>query len=87
MLSTEDLIRAAVHKFGARRGEATVFVGGRRVTVHKPGEKVLHLPNGQVVKVTTDDSGCATQVEEDESLHAIARPRPIRLYTPGGTRP
>ena len=45
---------------------------------HGPGEKVLLLPNGQTVKVSVDDSGVATQIEEDEHLHAIVRPRPIK---------
>lgn len=72
--ATEALIAAAVHKFTAPRGERTVFAGGRRVVVHTPGERVLHLPNGQTVKVTVDDSGHATQIEEDDALHAIARP-------------
>ncbi len=79
MLTTEDIIRAAVHKFAAPRGERTVFVAGRRVTVHTAGERVLHLPNGATVKVTTDDSGRATHVEENDALHAIARPRSIRI--------
>lgn len=82
MLTTEDIIRAAVHKFAAPRGERTVFAAGRRVTVHTAGERVLHLPNGQVVKVTTDDSGCATQIEENDHLHAIARPNSIRIPFP-----
>jgi hypothetical protein len=47
--------------------------------VHTPGERVLYLPNGVCVKVTTDDSGVATQVEEDEALHAVVRPHSINL--------
>lgn len=82
MLTTEQIIAAAVHKFAAPRGERVVFAGGRRVTVHTAGERVLHLPNGAVVKVSTDDSGCATQIEENDHLHAIARPRSIRLRFP-----
>jgi gamma-glutamyl:cysteine ligase YbdK (ATP-grasp superfamily) len=78
---TEALIAAAVHKFTARRGEKTIHAGGRAVTVHTPGERVLHLPNGTVVRVSVDDSGTATQIEEDDALHAVVRPRPhlIRL--------
>jgi len=80
MLTTEAIIRAAVHKFAAPRGQKTVYVGASRpVRVHTPGERVLHLPNGVTVKVTTDDSGHATQIEEDESLHAIARPATVRI--------
>lgn len=71
---TEMLIQRAIDKFAAPRRETKVFAGGRGMTVHRPGERVLHLPNGATVKVTVDDSGVATQVEEDEHLHAIVRP-------------
>lgn len=78
--TTEDLIRAAVHKFTAPRGERFISVGGGRVVrVHTAGERILHLPNGEVVRVAVDDSGVATHVETGEALHAIARPHPIRM--------
>ncbi len=79
MNTTEQLIAAAVHKFTAPRGERTVFAGGKRVVVHIPGERILHLPNGAVVKVTVDDSGHATQIEEDDALHAVARPASVKV--------
>lgn len=79
MITTEDIIRHAVHRFVAQRGTKTIFAGDRKVEVHTAGERILHLPNGAVVKVTTDDSGRATQIEENDALHAIARPRSIRI--------
>lgn len=85
---TEELIKRAVHKFAAPRGEKLISAGGRTMRVHAPGERVLHLPNGNVVKVTVDDSGVATQIEEDGALHAVVRPKPF--YNPmmnmGGRR-
>jgi hypothetical protein len=86
MISTEDIIRAAV-KAGDRsvlrapRGEKTIWAGLRRMRVRTAGEKMLYLPNGSVVKITTDASGVATQIEETEHLHAIARPHGINLNT------
>lgn len=74
MQSTEEIIKACVEHFGAPRGETTIFVGGRRIVVHTPGEQAFRLSNGVTVKCTTDDSGHATQIEEDDALHAIARP-------------
>lgn len=47
--------------------------------VRTAGEKILHLPNGSVVKVVTDDSGRVTHVVEDDHQHAIVRPPTIRL--------
>lgn len=79
MLTTEKLIAAAVEQFTAPRRQRFVHAAGRGVTVHAPGERILHLPNGAVVKVSVDDSGCATQIEEADALHAVARPRPVRL--------
>lgn len=44
-------------------------------------EKTLVLPNGHVVHVMTDASGIATQIEDDEHLHAIVRPKVMLLGT------
>lgn len=79
MNTTEQIIAAAAHKFRAPRGHKMIHAGGRAMQVRTPGEKVLYLPNGVAVKVNTDDSGCATQIEEPDALHAIARPHTIRL--------
>jgi hypothetical protein len=76
--TVDDYINAAMQAFRARRGEKTIFAGDRRVSVRTAGERVIYLPNGVAVKVTTDDSGIATQIEEDEALHAIVRPHTIR---------
>jgi hypothetical protein len=58
--------------------------------VKTAGERIIHLPNGQTVRVSVDDSGVATQVEEDDCLHAVVRPRTISLASvglrPGGGR-
>lgn len=79
MITTEQIIQAAVSKFAARRPETFVCGPGHRGHVHRPGESRLLLPNGAVVKITTDASGVATQVEEDGALHAIVRPQPMRV--------
>lgn len=79
MKSTEDLIGAYLHKFRAKRGSKMIHAGGRAMHVHTAGERVLWLPNGAKVKVTTDDSGTATHIEENDGLHAIARPDTVRL--------
>ena len=86
--TTDDLIREAMSKFRAQRGSKLISVGKRSMRVRTAGERVLYLPNGQHVKVSTDDSGIATQVEEDEKLHAVVRPLNIktkgRLQPPAG---
>ena len=52
----------------------TLFAGGRRMEVRQDTEKMIVLPNGHKVRVSRDASGCATQIEENERLHAVARP-------------
>lgn len=76
--TVDDYVRAAMSAFRAERGSRTIHAGGRTMTVRTPAERILHLPNGQHVRVSVDDSGVATQVEEDEALHAIVRPHTIR---------
>ena len=76
--SVDDYIAAAMSAFQVRRGDRLVHAGGRTMTIRTPGERILHLPNGHRVKVSVDDSGVATQIEEDDALHAIVRPKPIR---------
>jgi hypothetical protein len=79
-METGELIRYAMGQFRAERKERFVALmnGGRAMRTHRPNDRVLCLPNGDHVKVSVDDSGCATQVEEPEHLHAIARPHPIQ---------
>jgi hypothetical protein len=60
--------------FQAPRPTKLISTSSHTMHVHEDGEKVLHLPNGSVLKVTTDASGHATHIEEDDHLHAIARP-------------
>lgn len=76
LMTTEQIVNAAVEAMRAPRGRKMISAGGRNMQVRTPGERVLYLPNGTKVKVTTDDSGKATQVEENDSLHGIARPDP-----------
>ena len=78
-LSTEQIIALAVDKFATPRGTQTISAGGRTMRVHTAGERILHLPNGAVVKVITDDSGVVTQIEEDEAMHAVVRPNTLTL--------
>ena len=76
---SEALVEASLRNLRARRGRKFVHAGGRGMNVHTPGEQTLYLPNGQTVKVSTDDSGVATQVEETDRLHAVVRPPTIRI--------
>lgn len=77
--STEQLIRYGLRQFEAERRERFVHAAGRGMHTHSAGEKVLHLPNGATVKVTTCEAAVVTHVEEDEHLHAVARPRPVPM--------
>ena len=78
-LTTGQLVSEQSSQFRAPRGTKMIHAGGRAMHVRTPGERVLHLPNGSTVKVSTDDSGVSTQVEENEALHAVVRPKSIRL--------
>lgn len=80
-VTTEDWIRFCVDDFNAdaERGERFIHAGGRGITVKTDGEKVVTLPNMARVRIHTDASGRATHVEEDEHLHAVARPATYRL--------
>jgi len=77
--STEALIQRRVAQFCAPRGDKIISTAWGTMRVKTPGERVLHLPNGRVVKITTDASGHATQVESDHNQHAIVRPKPLSL--------
>jgi hypothetical protein len=77
----EQMIEHYKDRFDAadQRKVRTTFTVAGRIGIATPGEKILHLPDGTAVKVWTDESGTATQVEEDESMHAIVRPRSFRV--------
>lgn len=46
----------------------------RSMRVRQDSEAKLYLPNGQVVKVSTDASRIATHIDDGEHMHAIVRP-------------
>jgi Arc/MetJ family transcription regulator len=75
----DETLARAMSAFRAKRGERTIYTAAGRSTVRTPGERVLYLPNGRHVKVSVDDSGTATQVEDAENLHAIVRPGAITV--------
>jgi hypothetical protein len=77
MPTLDDYIAAFKSAFRAPRGTKTILAGGRAMQVRTAGERVIHLPNGHTVKVSVDDSGVATQIEDNDTLHAIVRPRPM----------
>lgn len=52
----------------------SIMARGRMMQVHQPTERCLVLPNGHMVKVSTDASGVATQIEDDNHQHAVVRP-------------
>jgi hypothetical protein len=77
MITTEDWIRHKLNQIRAKRREMWIHAGGRGLKVHAQGERIMYLPDGTPVKVTTSDCNHTSQVEEDEALHAIARPDTI----------
>lgn len=78
MDTTEAIIQAALHKFVAPRGSKLISAPGSTRRVATDGERVLILPNGVKVRIHTDASGVATHIEENDALHAIARPHTHR---------
>lgn len=42
---------------------------------HKATQRIVTLPNGKRVNVSLDDSRTVQQIEEDDRLHAVVRPR------------
>ena len=83
LADTEAIIRMALHKFRAQRGERYIHVAGYGLNVHTAGERILHLPNGSVVKVTTCEADSVTHIEENDHLHAVVRPRAYPTTTRG----
>jgi len=50
-------------------------------------DRTVTLTDGRRAKVTVDDSGTVTQIESDEQLDAIVRPKTVRILNPFGGRP
>lgn len=49
---------------------------------HRKTRKTLTLPSGERALRTVDDSGTVMQIESAESLHAVVRPKTIRVRVP-----
>lgn len=54
---------------------------------YRATERTVMLADGRRAKVTVDDSGTVKQIETDDQLDAVVRPRTVRLRIPllGGT--
>lgn len=57
----------------------TIFAHGSTMRVRQDTEKMIVLPNGHKVRVHVDATEHATHIEENERLHAVARPETVRL--------
>lgn len=57
--------------------EHTMFTSAGRTLMHTKGERIIYGPDGRpLCRVVEDDlHGC--QIEEDERLHAVVRPRTV----------
>lgn len=64
-------------KLGAKT--KALFAGGRKIDVRQATEKLIILPNGHHINVSRDASGCATQIEENDRLHGVARPLTYKM--------
>lgn len=56
-----------------------IMAGGKMMHVRQDTETMIVLPNGQKVRLSRDASGCATQIEENDRLHGVARPNTYRM--------
>ena len=76
-MNSEALVNASIKALYAPGARAYIHVGGRAMRVRRPGVATVELAPGFKVRVSTDASGQATQIEETERLHAIVRLRPL----------
>lgn len=42
---------------------------------HQAKERTVTLPSGERVRITVDDSGTVTQIEHNDTLDAVVRPK------------
>lgn len=42
---------------------------------HHRKERIVTLPSGERVRISVDDSGTVTQIEHDDTLDAVVRPK------------
>jgi hypothetical protein len=49
------------------------------VRKYKPEVKTLFLPNGEKVKVTISETRTVKQIEHNDSLDAVVRPKTVAL--------
>jgi hypothetical protein len=66
--------------FRAPVKKGTQFGFGGRVRTRKPGERLLYAPDGTPFRVIENPDG-GTQIEQNDCLHAVARPGVLRIQT------
>lgn len=66
-------------KWGAVSDENLWLPHAMYVRKYKPEVKTLLLPNGEKVKVTISDTRTVKQIEHNDSLDAVVRPKTLTL--------
>ncbi len=61
-----------------------ILARGKSMQVRQETERRIVLPNGHTIKVSSDASGVATQIEENERQHAVVRPEAYAIKLTGG---
>lgn len=70
-------VAANVTKMRVPLKERTLFTSAGRTVLHEKAERVIYGPDGRQLCRVIEDDVHGTQIEEDERLHAVVRPRTV----------
>lgn len=76
--SLDEYVNAFLTAMRAETRKRTVFTPAGRQVVRSNGERVIYGPNGAPIRVVENPEG-GTQIETDDRLHAVARPRVVEM--------
>jgi hypothetical protein len=62
-----------------RTDSGLYVVHGLNFLKYRAKKRTVTLPNGKRALVTVDDSGTVTQIERDEGLDAVVRPKTVTI--------
>lgn len=77
--TVDEYVGAFLTAFRAPLKESTMFTTAGRSVQHRDGERLIYGPNGAVIGRVREDVMHGTHIEQNDRLHAVARPPSIRM--------
>lgn len=85
MRTAQGYIDRTLTRQRAEIKRTTMFGPAGKAELRSNGERVIYGPNGAALARVVEDPDGGTQVEENDRLHAVVRPKQVRVLVSRST--